>query len=167
VLLTAVLAALLTSPGLCEDLPVVSDSALSSAISVETGLYCSESRFRKPEVTVAWKINAADLPEGSVPKDFIAAEQVRIDITSAPNGLEIGRYESVSVDARKNASADGAYAIGPGGSSVRFLDLRPGVIYYVRALVRTDSGWIASEPTRFLSPTCPVDGLDDEKGAGR
>lgn len=157
---------LVTSPSSGEEPELLTDSSLSSAISVRTDLYCSESRLRSPEVAVSWSVDRDAAAKGLAPKSFADADTVRVDLTSAPGGLDSGRFTSVAVSASDRASANKSYAVGSDADTVRFLDLSPGVIYHVRVLVLTEAGWVPSSPTRFLTPVCAVDGLDDEGEVG-
>ncbi len=149
------------------DSPILSDSHLGSAVQVQIDPRCSESRFRKSEVTVSWAVDDAAATDGSAPKSFVDAEDVRLDITSAPGGLEIGRFTSVMVSSGEAPPANKSFTVDSDATTVRFLDLSPGVIYHVRVLVLTESGWVPSAPTRFLTPVCAVDGLDGDEGGGR
>jgi hypothetical protein len=151
--------------GLAEDeVPVINDAQLASAIRVEVDARCSESRMRKSDVSVSWMINEGVVTEGMATKSFLDADNVRVDISSAPGGLDIGRYSSVVVSAENGATGTKDYAVGGDASSVRFLDLSPGVMYHVRVLVLAESGWVSSAPSRFLTPVCAVDDrLRDER----
>ena len=148
-------------------LPILSESHLSSAVQVQIDPRCSESRFRKPDVTVSWKIDDGVATKGLAPKSFLEAEDVRVDIASAPGGLDIGRFKSVMVSSNQALSANKSYKVDTEATTVRFLDLSPGVIYHVRVLVLTESGWVPSAPTRFHAPVCPVDGLENEGEVGQ
>lgn len=145
--------------------PVLTDSPLSAGITVDVDPRCSETGFRNPEVKVSWAVEPVPGLKAEGAERLARATEFRIDYSPYPDGLERGRFESLRVDRdaaplQPVAKADGtrreAHA-----SVVR--ELRPGVYYRARVLVRTDDGWVASSAVGFLSSVCPVDGLAEDK----
>lgn len=147
-----------------DEIPILTDSKLASAVVVKIEGRCSEVKHRSPEAMVRWSIkpDAAERPAQA--KKLIASTEFRVDISKFPGGLEIGKYESVMVS-RDESSEERNLKAGPSTALERAVlvrDLEPGVYYRSRVLARTAEGWVASAEVGFLSPICPFDGLDEE-----
>ena len=148
-----------------EEIPVLTDTLLSDAIVVDITPACSTVRLREPEARVTWSVETTPgLKTGSL-ETLQQASEFRIDYSPYPDGLQNGRFESrrldrSSVPEQSVVKADGTRTLVH--ASV-VAELRPGVYYRARVLMRTESGWIASTPVGFLSSVCPVDGLDEDE----
>jgi len=146
-----------------DEVPILTDTKLSPAVAVEIEGRCSEVRHRSPEAMVRWGIKPEAAEKSAQLKNLIANTDFRVDISKFPGGLKTGRYESVlvprddpkedrDVKARTNRVLE---------REVLVRDLEPGVYYHSRVLALTAEGWVASSEVGFLSPICPVDGLDE------
>lgn len=145
-----------------DDVPVLSGSRLGSSVRVEVEPRCSEVRYRSPEVKIHWSVDAGTVEGLTGSEELLSATEFRLDISKFHNGLETGRFESMAVRTEAGtASGGGEMKTSSTGSAV-LDDLRPGVYYHARVLVRTPDGWVPSASTGFLSTTCPADGLDRE-----
>jgi len=148
-----------------EPVPVLTDSPLSASIAIEVDPRCSEISFRSPEAKVFWSLE----PEGSLKSDAVAklaeASDFRIDYTPYPDGLKQGRFKSVQLN--RDAAPRQPLTKADGSRTEAYTavvdELKPGVFYHARVLVKTQDGWVASSPVGFLSSICPVDGLDEDK----
>lgn len=161
--------ALIVVPALAAEgpapVPVLTDSPLSSAINVDVDSRCSEIRFRSPEAKVVWYVGAAPGLKADAVDALTRASEFRIDFSPYPEGLEIGRFESRLLD---RTSAPEQAVVKADGSHTRahaavVTELKPGVYYQARVLVKTDDGWVASSSVGFLSSICPVDGIAEDK----
>jgi hypothetical protein len=144
-----------------DPLPIETDKA--GAIVVEVDPRCSEVQLRSPEARVLWGIDPSELPESMGIEYLLEAEEFRIDTSKYPGGLEAGRFDSFVI------KGSGTLLDRPEPSTASALlshaalarDLRAGVYYHTRVLIRTKKGWLASQPIGFMSSICPVDGLEE------
>lgn len=153
-----------TAAGPEDEIPILTDSKLSSALAVEIEGRCSEVRHRSPEAMVRWRIKPDAAEKSAQVENLIASTDFRVDISKFPGGLETGRYESVLVprdDSREDHDAKARTTRIP-EREILVRDLEPGVYYHSRVLALTAEGWVASAEVGFLSPICPADGLDEE-----
>jgi hypothetical protein len=134
----------------------------SGALVVETEPRCSEAAFRSPEVVVRWSINPDNRTDTRDLKALLAASDFRIDYSKFPGGIDAGRFESLKVSAseakrtpRRNSRSEFSEF------SIVARDLRAGVYYSLRVLVKTADGWVTSSQVGFLSSVCPADGIED------
>lgn len=142
------------------DLPIVTDLEASAAVSVESDPRCPEPPDRMPQVKVSWAIDTAGTPKSGRILDLLEATEYRVDLSMYRDGFETERFEShrpTPEVKRAGGSPEMSSARNP---SFVVSNLRPGVYYTARVLIATPGGWIASDSTRFLTPICPVDGID-------
>lgn len=141
---------------------ILHDTDVASALSVEVEPRCSELRFRSPEAKLRWSIDASAVPKSKALDDLMATTEFRIDVSKSPAGLVSGRFDSITVSSTVSRADQSTKSSGPrtAAYSAVVRDLAPGVYYHTRVLVRTPDGWVASSPIGFISPVCPVDGLD-------
>lgn len=163
------IALILSIPGLASaenteepEVVILHDTDVSSALSVEVEPRCSELRFRSPEAKLRWSIDASAVPKSKALDDLMATTEFRIDVSKSPAGLVSGRFDSITVSSTVSRADQSSKSSGPrtAAYSAVVRDLAPGVYYHTRVLVRTPDGWVASSPIGFISPVCPVDGLD-------
>jgi len=159
----AVAASPAETPG--EAVPVLTDSPLSGAILVDVTPGCSDVRLREPEARVVWSVETTPGLKADSVETLTRASEFRIDYSPYPDGLENGRFESRRLDRSSVAEQS---VLKSDGTRTRIhasvvAELRPGVYYRARVLVRTEDGWVASAPVGFLSSVCPVDGLDEDE----
>lgn len=141
---------------------ILHNTDVSSALSVEVEPRCSELRFRSPEAKLRWSIDASAVPKSKALDDLMATTEFRLDVSKSPAGLVEGRFDSITVSSAVSRADQSTKSGVPrtAAYSAVVRDLAPGVYYHTRVLVRTPDGWVASSPIGFISPVCPVDGLD-------
>jgi hypothetical protein len=109
-----------------------------------------------PEVKVHWKMNAAKSTSAAFAADLLESTDFRVDVSMYPR-FENGKFETLTPLVREAGTKAGA---SPRASSLVASNLRPGIYYSARVLAATPDGWVASETVSFLTPVCPVDGID-------
>lgn len=142
-------------------IPVLTSSGASTAIIPKVDPRCAEPPIRMPEAKVSWKVDASQTSKSSRVFDLLEATEFRVDVSMFRIGFENGKFEShhQSELAKRNGEAADRSPTLP--TSLVVTNLRPGVYYFTRVLVGTPDGWVASQPVGFLTPVCPVDGIDE------
>lgn len=144
-----------------DPLPIETDK--SGAIVVEVDPRCSEVQLRGSEARVLWGIDSSALTESMGIEYLLEADEFRIDTSKYPGGLDAGRFDSFVIKGsgtlldRPEPSTNSTLL----SHSVLARDLRAGVYYHARVLIRTPKGWLASQPVGFISSVCAVDGIEE------
>lgn len=143
--------------------PVPIETDASGLIVVEIDPRCSDVRLRGSEARVLWGIDRSEFAESMGTEYLLEADEFRIDTSKYSGGLEAGRFESMMVkgSATQLERPESSTTTSVLTHSALARDLRAGIYYHARVLVRTPDGWLASQPVGFVSPVCPADGLED------
>ena len=143
--------------------PLTIETDTAGAIVVEVDPRCSEVQLRSSEARVLWGIDSSELSESILIEDLLEADEIRIDTSMYPGGLDAGRFDSLVVKGSVTLLDRPEPTTTPTllSHSVLARDLSPGVHYKVRVLILTPDGWYASQPVGFMSSVCAVDGLEE------
>jgi hypothetical protein len=149
------------SPAAAADpgLPVISGTDAAAAIVVNADPRCAEPPVRMPELKLRWTVDAAKVAAIPVAADLLDSTEFRVDV-SMYRAFEEGRFETYSVRTELKEAASAPSGTGVAERSLVIPNLRPAVYYSTRVLAATPQGWVASETVSFLTPICPVDGID-------
>jgi hypothetical protein len=162
-LILAAIGCLLAFPGpgsaTEEGVEILVGAESAPALVVDIEPRCSEITLRSPEAKVRWTIDPSRVSRSTDLDNLLSSEEFRIDFSKFPGGLEAGRFDSIVVSRSIAQADDSTEAMIPRFSTVA-RDLRAGVYYRARVLVRTSEGWVASSPVGFMSAVCPADGLE-------
>lgn len=140
-------------------LPVLSGTDAAAAIVVSADPRCAEPPVRMPELRVRWEIDAAKAANAPGAEDVLESTEFRVDVSMYRTFVD-GRFDAHFARTDLKQSADGSSGTEGLDRSLVVPNLRPAVYYSARVLAATSQGWVASETVSFLTPICPVDGID-------
>jgi hypothetical protein len=149
------------SPAAAADpgLPVISGTDAAAAIVLSADPRCPEPPVRMPELKVRWEIDAAKAANAPDAADVLESTEFRVDV-SMYRAFEEGRFDAYPVRTELKETTSPPSNAGSVERSLVVPNLRPAVYYSARVLAATSQGWVASETVSFLTPICPVDGID-------
>ncbi len=140
-------------------LPVLSGTDAAAAIVLSADPRCPEPPDRMPELKVRWEIDSAKAANAPDAADVLESTEFRVDVSMYRTFVD-GRFDTHFVRTDLKQSAGGSSGAEGLERSLVVPNLRPAVYYSARVLAATSQGWVASETVSFLTPICPVDGID-------
>jgi len=140
-------------------LPVLSGTDAAAAIVVTAMPRCAQPPVRMPELKLRWTVDAAKAAAIPAAADLLDSTDFRVDV-SMYLAFEEGRFDAYPVRTELKEATSAPSNAGSVERSLVVPNLRPAVYYSARVLAATSQGWVASETVSFLTPICPVDGID-------
>jgi hypothetical protein len=148
------------------EMPILDNDEALVSVVLHAAAFCPDPPAHLP--AVGFRLEPAEFESPIDPQtlEILASKEIRLDLTVFRGGFKRGDFESYELEpfgegAPPTSSSDPEDF----ATVVTVGNLRPGVVHFARALVLVGEGWVPTEVTRFTTPICAVDGLDEEEVA--
>ena len=145
-------------------LPVLGNEKTYSALVLVAAAHCPDPPAHLPSVEFRVEISDFESSNDPILPEILESKDVRVELTVFRGGLKRGDSQSYPLELLQ----DGPVApdmTGPENLTTPTMipNLQPAVVHFARALVLVADGWVPTETIKFITPVCPVDGLDRQE----
>jgi len=146
------------------EIPILKEAKGVELLFLRASPFCPEPPAHLPANDFQLELLDSDAPIDPVTLELLASKDIRVEVTVLRGGLERGDSESYELRPLRGESPSNHRSEGDAiATSMTVGDLQPGVVYFARALILVENGWIPTRTIKFTTPICAVDGLDEEE----